>query len=281
MSVGITPGCSSGTSTCIYGIQYGDKSFSVGYFARDTLTLTPYDVIPSFLFGCGKNNQGLFGAAAGLLGLGRNKVSFVEQSAAKYGRKFSYCLPATSSSSSGYLSFGAAASNHRAGNLVYTPLSSTSDSFYGVSVAGISVGGKALSFPAENFNSGGTIVDSGTVITRMPPTAYSALSAEFKKQMAAYPAAPALSILDTCFDLSQNETVSVPTVVFIFGGKAAVSLAAEGILYAARPTQVCLAFAPNGDDGDVSIFGNVQQRTLKVVYDIGAGTIGFGAGGCS
>jgi len=42
LHAGIAPGCSD--STCLYGIQYGDQSFSVGFFAQETLTLTPTDV---------------------------------------------------------------------------------------------------------------------------------------------------------------------------------------------------------------------------------------------
>ncbi|MCI21757.1 protein ASPARTIC PROTEASE IN GUARD CELL 2-like, partial [Trifolium medium] len=57
-------------------------------------------------------------------------------------------------------------------------------------------------------------------------------------------------------------------------------LAALGILYAESSEQVCLAFAANEDDSDITIFGNVQQRTLKVVYDVGGGKIGFGSNGC-
>ena len=98
-----SPGCSS--STCIYGIQYGDSSFSVGFFAKDTLSLGSYNTIPNFYFGCGENNQGLFGGSAGLLGLGRNQLSFMSQCAPKYGKYFSYCLPSRSTST-GHLTFG-------------------------------------------------------------------------------------------------------------------------------------------------------------------------------
>ncbi|XP_024029178.1 aspartyl protease family protein At5g10770 isoform X2 [Morus notabilis] len=280
-ATGNTPSCSSVTSTCVYGIQYGDSSFSVGYFARDTLTLSSSDVISNFLYGCGQNNQGLFGGSARLLGLGRNKISLVEQTAQKYNRLFSYCLP-SSSSSTGYLSFGTTGSKAQY-PIKYTPLStlSASASFYALQVLGISVGGNKLSVPATLFQSAGTIIDSGTVITRLPPTAYSALSGEFKKQMSKYPSAPALSILDTCFNLSAYQTVTIPKISFYFGGGTAVDLDATGILYAASLSQVCLAFAGNSDDGDVAIFGNVQQKTLQVVYDIGGGRIGFGSGGCS
>ncbi|GMN45586.1 hypothetical protein TIFTF001_014776 [Ficus carica] len=279
-ATGNKPGCSSVTSTCIYGIQYGDQSFSVGYFAKDTLTLSSYDVISNFLYGCGQNNQGLFGGSAGLLGLGRDNISIVEQTANKYNRLFSYCLP-SSSSLTGYLSFGSAGKPGKP--VKYTPLSTlpSSESFYALQFLGISVGGKRLSTPASVFQSAGTIIDSGTVITRLPPTAYASLSGEFKKQMSSYPSTSALSILDTCYDLSSYKTVTIPKITLYFGGGTAVDLDAKGILYAGSISQVCLAFAGNKNDGDVTILGNVQQKTLQVVYDIRGGRIGFGSGGCS
>ena len=98
--------------------------------------------------------------------------------------------------------------------------------------------------------------------------------------MAKYPAASALSILDTCYDLSGYNEVSVPTISFEFGDGVTVELSAAGVLYVASQQQVCLAFAANGEDGDVTIFGNVQQKTLQVVYDVGGGRVGFGVGGC-
>ncbi|GJR85743.1 aspartyl protease family protein-like protein [Tanacetum coccineum] len=102
-ATGHRPRCSS--STCVYAIQYGDRSFSVGFYATDKLTLTSKDVIGNFYFGCGQDNEGLFRGAAGLMGLGRDKLSLVSQAAKKYGKVFSYCLPSTASST-GYLTFG-------------------------------------------------------------------------------------------------------------------------------------------------------------------------------
>ena len=98
--------------------------------------------------------------------------------------------------------------------------------------------------------------------------------------MTKYPVAPAVSILDTCYDLSGYKTVSIPKISFFLGGGVTVEIAAQGILYVASLKQACLAFAPNGDDSDITIFGNVQQRTLEVVYDVGGGKIGFGSNGC-
>nr|AHA84134.1 aspartic proteinase nepenthesin-1 [Phaseolus vulgaris] len=276
-ATGNNPGCSAVSKACIYGIQYGDQSLSVGYFNREGLSVTATDVIDSFLFGCGRENQGLFRGSAGLIGLGRHPISFVQQTASKYGKIFSYCLPSTSSST-GHLTFGRATSRH----LLYTPFSTISrgSSFYGLDIASIAVSGAKLSLTPALFSTGGAIIDSGTVITRLPPTAYAALRSAFRQGMSKYPSAAELSILDTCYDLSAYEVISIPKVNFVFAGSVTVELQPQGILYVASAKQVCLAFAANGDDSDITIFGNVQQRTLEVVYDLGGGKIGFGAGGC-
>ncbi|CAJ2639859.1 unnamed protein product [Trifolium pratense] len=276
-ATGNDPGCATLTKSCIYGIQYGDQSFSVGYFSRERLTVTPTDVIDGFLFGCGQNNQGLFGGSAGLLGLGRHPISFVQQTSQKYHKTFSYCLPSTSSGV-GHLTFGATSNRY----VKYTPFSTVSqgNSFYGLDISGISVGGTKLPISSSIFSSGGAIIDSGTVITRLPPTAYASLRDSFKKGMTKYPTASGLSILDTCYDLSGTTTVSIPTISFFLGSGVTVEIAAPGILYVVSLKQVCLAFAPNGDDSDITIFGNVQQRTLEVVYDVGSGKIGFASNGC-
>ncbi|XP_050218267.1 aspartyl protease family protein At5g10770-like [Mercurialis annua] len=266
------------SSTCVYGIQYGDSSFSVGYFGKEKLTLTPTDVFEGFSFGCGENNKGLFGGAAGLLGLGRDKLSLVSQTAQKYNKLFSYCLP-SSPSSTGFLSFGGQPSISAS----FTPLATISAgaSFYGLDFTAISVGGRKLTISPSVFSTAGTIIDSGTVITRLPPAAYSALSSAFRKLMSKYPSAPALSILDTCYDFSKFSTVTVPKIGLYFSGNVHIDIDQTGIFYVNDPTQVCLAFAGNSDAGDVGIFGNVQQKTLEVVYDGAAGKVGFAAGGCS
>ncbi|WJX37631.1 cathepsin D [Trifolium repens] len=276
-ATGKDPGCAALTKSCIYGIQYGDQSFSVGYFSRERLTVTPTDAIDGFLFGCGQNNQGLFGGSAGLLGLGRHPISFVQQTSQKYHKTFSYCLPSTSSGV-GHLTFGATSNSY----VKYTPFStvSQSNSFYGLDISGISVGGTKLPISSSIFSSGGAIIDSGTVITRLPPTAYASLRDSFKKGMTKYPTASGVSILDTCYDLSGNNIVSIPKISFFLASGTTVEIAAPGILYVASLKQVCLAFAPNGDDSDITIFGNVQQRTLEVVYDVGSGKIGFASNGC-
>lgn len=275
-ATGSPPTCAS--STCVYQIQYGDSSYSVGFLGKETLTLTPTDVFPNFLFGCGQNNRGLFGGAAGLIGLGRHPISLVSQTATKYQKLFSYCLP-SSSSSTGHLTFGPGTSK----SVQFTPLSSTSQgsSFYGLDMIGISVGGNKLSIATSVFTKAGTIIDSGTVITRLPPDAYTPLRTAFRQLMSKYPTAAALSILDTCYDFSKYSTVIIPKISLFFSGGVEVSVDKTGIMFPSSISQVCLAFAANRDPTDVGIFGNTQQHALEVVYDVAGGKVGFAAGGCS
>lgn len=277
-ATGNSPGCSA--STCLYGIQYGDQSFSVGFFAKDRLTLTHTDVFEEFFFGCGQNNQGLFGRTSGLLGLGRDPLSIVSQTAPKYGKYFSYCLP-TKSGSNGHLTFGKGSVPN---TVKFAPLSTSSpksDMFYFVDIQGISVGGRLLPISASVFQTSGNIIDSGTVITRLPPAAYSTLRSAFRQLMSQYKTAPALAILDTCYDFSSQSTLKIPKISIFFSGNVKVDLGIEGILVGSSISQVCLAFAGNSAATDVGIYGNTQQQTFEVVYDVAGGRLGFAPGGCS
>jgi hypothetical protein len=272
--------CSSRTSQCIYGIGYGDGSYSTGYFSKERLTITPSNVLDDFLFGCGQDNEGLFNGIAGLLGLGRNRISIVQQAAQKYGQFFSYCLPSTPSSI-GYLTFG----NDNGGvsnNVKFTPLLTLSQgaSFYELGLTGISVNGQQLSIPTSVFSTAGTIIDSGTVITRLPQMAYNELRTTFRKLMSGYPMTSSYHSFDTCYDFRKNNTVSIPKIGFLFGGLR-VDLDPVGVFYVVSSSRTCLGFVGNNKTSDIVIIGNTQQKRLEVVYDVVGGRIGFGSAGCS
>ncbi|XP_073131844.1 aspartyl protease family protein At5g10770-like [Henckelia pumila] len=276
-ATGNSPGCVSGT-TCIYSLIYGDQSFTVGILSKDKLTISPTDVFPSFLFGCGQNNQGLFGNTAGIIGLGRDPLSLVSQTSSKYGKLFSYCLPSTSSSV-GHLTFGKSGA---ANSAKFTPFASSRiASFYYVNIIAISIGGHQLPINGSVFKAGGSVIDSGTVITRLPPGAYSVMSSAFRQGMTKYQRAPAVSLLDTCYEFGNLTTVTIPTIAFTFGGNVRVDLAPSGILIAVSSSSACLAFAGNKAAEDVAIFGNTQQKTMEVVYDVAGGKLGFSPNGCS
>ena len=132
------------------------------------------------------------------------------------------------------------------------------------------------------FASPGTIIDSGTVVTRLPQRAYSALKAAFKKAMAKYPLSNGRrkenDMLDTCYNLSGRKDVLLPEIVLHFGEGADVRLNGTRVIWGNDASRLCLAFAGNSE---LTIIGNRQQVSLTVLYDIQGGRIGFGGNGCS
>ncbi|GMQ02742.1 hypothetical protein CsSME_00048832 [Camellia sinensis var. sinensis] len=278
-STSTTPSCS--TNTCVYGIGYLDGSTSQGFFASETLTLTPSDVFPNFLFGCGENNKGVFAGEAGLIGLGRSRLSLVSQISSKYGNYFSYCLPSTPSYT-GSLTFGKGGRSSAGSSLQFTPLLSKSQdpTAYYVDIIGIKVGGKTLSISQSVFKTPGSVIDSGAVITRLPAAAYDALKTAFRQHMTQYRMAKPVSGFDTCYRVKKNTTLKIPSISFEFGGNIEVAIDYSGILIA-DSSNACLAFLGNSNSSDLVIFGNTQQKTLDVVYDVAGGKLGFGHRGCS
>ncbi|VVB13984.1 unnamed protein product [Arabis nemorensis] len=263
---------------CFYGIEYADNSSSVGFLGKEKFTLTNSVVFDGVNFGCGIDNHGHFHGVAGLLGLGRTKLSFPSQTATTYNNIFSYCLP-SSASFTGHLTFGSVGISN---SVKFTPISSTGfASFYGIDIVGISVGDKKLEIPLTVLSTPGGIIDSGTVITRLPPKAYEALRTAFKEKMSNYKATLGRPRLDTCYDFTGLATVTVPKISFLFNGGAVVDLGAVGVLYGYDISRVCLAFAGNSNDGDAAIFGNVQQKTMQVVYDGPGNRVGFAPNGCN
>ncbi|KAK8505440.1 hypothetical protein V6N12_067406 [Hibiscus sabdariffa] len=104
---------------------------------------------------------------------------------------------------------------------------------------------------------------------RLPSTAYSALRSAFRQGMKQYPMTQALSILDTCYDLSEYCIVFVTRISFFFGEGVEVPIDVSVIFFVNGISQVCLEFAGNSEDSNVTIFGNTQQKTLEVVHDGG------------
>lgn len=241
-------------------------------FYQDTLTLSPAS-IHNFLFGCGEDNEGLFGKADGIIGLAKDHLSLLSQVSTAYGNSFSYCLP--SAAGTGYLSFGA----YAPANLAFTPMitSSLDKSLYFLRLTGITVQSRSLAVSASAYAGTPTIIDSGTVITRLPDAIYAALSKAVvaavgrkRRRAAEY------SILDTCY-VGSGVGMAVPDVEFVFEGGAVMRLPGKNVMVDVEKGRSCLGFAAAGS---VAIIGNRQQEGFKVVYDVGKGRIGFGADGC-
>ncbi|CAL9753687.1 unnamed protein product [Musa acuminata subsp. burmannicoides] len=271
-SATLNPSACSLDDVCIYQASYGDRSFSVGYLSKDVLSLGSGQRLAGFVYGCGQDNEGLFGRSAGLIGLARNRLSLLSQLAPSLGYSFSYCL--STAASTGYLSIG----SYNARQFSYTPMQSSSldNSLYFVRLTSITVGGRGLPVSSSAYTGTPTIIDSGTVITRLPSNVYAALSSAIAAALNEYPRQPAYSILDTCFRGSLSR-LAVPTVEMVFQGGATLRLAPRNVMIDVDGSTTCLAFAPARR---VAIIGNKQQETFSVVYDVGRSRIGFAAGGC-
>ncbi|WCJ30445.1 Eukaryotic aspartyl protease family protein [Euphorbia peplus] len=275
-SAGTGQSCIS--STCTYQVLYGDGSTSIGFFATEKLTISSSVVFNGFYFGCGQQNSGRLGQTAGLLALGPSQLSFPIQTAIKFKKIFSYCIP-SSTSVTGHLSFG----DKFPRNVKFTPSSPDfKDSpYYGIDIDGIKLGGNKLNIDGSTFTNGGAIIDSGTVITRLQPTAYSKLRSAFQEFMKDYPKTDGFSILDTCYDFSDYDKVTVPKISFMFNGGAELEIVPAGIFLSVKGAeQLCLAIAPNSDDSDFAIIGNMQQKTYEIVHDLAMERIGFVRNGC-
>lgn len=283
-SCGTTAG--GGNERCYYALAYGDGSFSRGVLATDTVALGGAS-LDGFVFGCGLSNRGLFGGTAGLMGLGRTELSLVSQTASRYGGVFSYCLPATTSGdASGSLSLGGDASSYRnTTSVAYTRMIAdpAQPPFYFLNITSAAVGGTALA--AQGLGATNVLIDSGTVITRLAPSVYRAVRAEFTRQFGAagYPTAPGFSILDTCYDLTGHDEVKVPLLTLRLEGGADVTVDAAGMLFVVRKdgSQVCLAMASLSYEDQTPIIGNYQQKNKRVVYDTVGSRLGFADEDCN
>ncbi|PON86480.1 Aspartic peptidase [Trema orientale] len=273
-----TSGCRGGR--CLYQVSYGDGSYTVGELVTETLSFGNSGSVKGVALGCGHDNEGLFVASAGLIGLGGGPLSLTSQTKAT---SFSYCLvnrdePGASST----LEFNSAPP----GDSVTAPLlrNGKTAAFYYVQLSGLSVGGRPISaspnlFELDQSGNGGIIVDSGTAITRLRTQVYESLRDEFKRLTPNLPAASGVALFDTCYDLSSVSSVRVPTVSFLFAGGKSWDLPAKNYLIPVDSAGTyCFAFAPT--TSSLSIIGNVQQQGTRVSYDLANSRVGFSPNKC-
>ncbi|KAL3616520.1 hypothetical protein CASFOL_039910 [Castilleja foliolosa] len=191
-------------NTCFYNIGYGYGPNSKGALIRGILTIQQTGDMFQFLFGCATevSSQMLMNLNAnGVLGLGKDPISFVSQTEDIYNGIFSYCFP-SSPSSTGFLKLGP---RDYPDNMRFTPLiaSLSYPSFYFINIISISVGHVQLSINLLDLRFPGTVIDSGTVVSRLPLNVYITMRNEFHRQMTNYGYQTAQSphhFFDTCYN---------------------------------------------------------------------------------
>ncbi|KAK3198958.1 hypothetical protein Dsin_022373 [Dipteronia sinensis] len=267
---------------CSYEVNYADGSFTKGTLMLETLTFGQTEIL-NMAMGCGHNNRGSFNVIAGLLGLGSGRMSFVNQ-IPETGGAFSYCLASYDSISPGWLKFGRGLGGAFPVGAAWAPLvhNPRAPNFYYVGLSGLGVGGVRVPISEDIFRLtesgyGGVIIDTGSVVTRLPTVAYEALRDAFTAKTSGV-RAPSVSIFDTCYH-QYNDNFQFPSISFYFSSGPILTLASYGFLIPVDVEEtVCFAFAPSASG--LSIIGNVQQSGIQISIDEACGYIGFGPNGC-
>ncbi|KAG2594266.1 hypothetical protein PVAP13_5NG634900 [Panicum virgatum] len=274
-----SPSCPGGAgASCAFNLTYAASTFQA-LLGQDSLALENSVAAASYTFGCLHVVTGSSVPPQGLVGFGRGPLSFLSQTKDVYGSVFSYCLPSYKSSNfSGTLRLGPIGQPKR---IKATPLLSNPHrpSLYYVNMIGIRVGGKPVPVPASALafdpaSGRGTILDAGTMFTRLSAPVYAAVRDAFRRRVRA-PVAGPLGGFDTCY----NVTVAVPTISFTFAGPVAVTLPEENVVIRSSSGGVaCLAMAAgpaDGVDAALNVVASMQQQNHRVLFDVANGLVGF------
>ncbi|EEF38361.1 Aspartic proteinase nepenthesin-1 precursor, putative [Ricinus communis] len=273
-----------GNKTCHYSYSYGDRSFTSGNVAADTITLGSTSgrpvLLPKAIIGCGHNNGGSFTEkGSGIVGLGGGPISLISQLGSTIDGKFSYCLVPLSSNAtnSSKLNFG---SNGivSGGGVQSTPLiSKDPDTFYFLTLEAVSVGSERIKFPGSSFGTseGNIIIDSGTTLTLFPEDFFSELSSAVQDAVAGTPVEDPSGILSLCYSIDAD--LKFPSITAHFDG-ADVKLNPLNTFVQVSDTVLCFAFNPINSG---AIFGNLAQMNFLVGYDLEGKTVSFKPTDCT
>jgi hypothetical protein len=143
-------------------------------------------------------------------------------------------------------------------------------SLYYVNLTAISVGRVYVPLQSEllafNPSTGaGTIIDSGTVITRFVEPIYNAIRDEFRKQVTG--PFSSLGAFDTCF-VKNYETLA-PAITLHFTDLDLKLPLENSLIHSSSGSLACLAMAaaPSNVNSVLNVIANFQQQNLRVLFD--------------
>ncbi|KAL6129450.1 hypothetical protein ACLB2K_072800 [Fragaria x ananassa] len=269
-------------STCSFNMTYGGSGIASN-LSTDTFTLAN-DVVPAYTFGCIQKTTGSSVPSQGLLGLGRGPLSLLSQTQSLYKSTFSYCLPGYKSLNfSGSLRLGTVGQPIK---IKYTPLlkNPRRASLYYVNLNAIRVGRRIVDIPpsALAFNpttGSGTVIDSGTVFTRLVTPAYEAVRNEFRRRVGPKLPVTTLGGFDTCY----TAPIVVPTITFMFTGMNVTLPADNVVIRSTGGSTTCLAMAaaPDNVNSVLNVIANMQQQNHRVLIDVPNSRLGVAREQCT
>ncbi|GJN31301.1 hypothetical protein PR202_gb19683 [Eleusine coracana subsp. coracana] len=274
-----------GNQTCVYTYWYGDKSVTTGFLGADTFTFAGAAAgLPGVAFGCGLFNNGILtfnGTGMGIVGFGRGSLSLPSQLKVD---NFSYCFTPETGSKPSPVLLGLPANLYSSSargvaqttRLIQNPNIPT---FYYLSLKGIAVGSTRLAIPDSTFTltkdgTGGTIIDSGTAITTLPPHVYRLLRDAFVSQVKLKANDDGL----LCFEVPARakKLPRMPRLALHFEG-ATLELPRENYVIdvdeGTGRREMCIVITEGGDE--TTIIGNYQQQNLHILYDLAGNKLSF------
>jgi hypothetical protein len=273
--------CPLDSKACGFSLTYADSSL-VAALSQDSLAVAN-DVVKAYTFGCLQRATGTAAPPQGLLGLGRGPLSFLSQTKDMYGATFSYCLPSFKSMNfSGTLRLGR---NGQPQRIKTTPLLANPhrSSLYYVNMTGIRVGRKVVPIPAaalafDAATGAGTVLDSGTMFTRLVAPAYAAVRDEVRRRVGG--TVSSLGGFDTCFT---DPAVKWPAVTLLFDGMQVTLPEENVVIHSTYGTTSCLAMAaaPDGVNTVLNVIASMQQQNHRVLFDVPNGRVGFARERCT
>lgn len=287
------PICNEVDFTCEYNFSYGDGSHSIGNLASETLTLGGTNInnnsimsLPNVLFGCGHDTGGTFDSSgSGIIGLGSGNLSLISQLGNQknhlfsFGSKaFSYCLVPSSINSTSKISFGNDAVVSGDG-IVTTPIvTKTPETFYYLTLEGISVGTERFAFAYPNNNvhdvgvvEGNIIIDSGTTLTLVPEQIFNDLVLGLDRVIRLEKVRDPNGLLSVCYKSNVGDNVKLPIITVHFKG-GDVRLKPVNTFSWVNDDVFCFTMIASGD---YAIYGNLAQTNFLVGFDLDAGTVSF------
>lgn len=284
--------CNGVKGTCGYMISYGDRSYSSGEIATETITLGNNVTIPRVIIGCGHNDLGTFDAkTSGIVGLGGGKESLVRQMGPSIRGKFSYCLiPLTERATKpSKMHFGNEAVVAGAGVATTPIVAKTPATYYYLTLQGMSVGSQRFHLDSSSYDQydheseklkgreGNIIIDSGTTLTYLPSELYRQVETAVKRQVRLKPIQPELEQLSLCYAATEDVEKHIPEITAHFKG-ADVKLKHYNTFVRLSEKSVCFAFTPSSS---LAIYGNIAQMDFLIGYDLEKKTVSFKPTDCS
>ncbi|XP_071701304.1 aspartic proteinase 36-like [Rutidosis leptorrhynchoides] len=285
---GAVTGCKTNAS-CLYTENYGDGSFSTGYFVSDIVQYASVSgdletkmANGSVIFGCGLQQSGELGssdeALDGILGFGKSNSSIISQlaSSGKVKKMFAHCLDGENGG--GIFAIG---------HVIQPKVNSTplipDEPHYSVNVTGIEVGTQFLNLTINTHlrDKRRTIIDSGTTLAYLPDAIYNPLINEI---VAWQPDLRLLHDQYTCFEFSGSVDDAFPAVTFYFENSLSLNVYPHDYLFAVE-NNLCFGWQNIGMDSlstmDTILLGDLVLSNKLVLYDLENQTIGWTEYNCS